>query len=318
VSRPTFLSLGSVNADFEMRAPEELGRSETLAVQDLRRLSGGKAANRAWLARRFGHDARLFGCVGDDDLADQALAGPRAAGVDLSGVSRTAGSGTAISLIVVPPSGKKHILLAPNANAQWDEAAAAAITDAIADALPTSVLTADYEVPAAIVRRAVEAAARRGVRVVIDPAPGAQAERAILAQAVALTPNVEEASALTGIDCASAAGVRRAAEALAELGVELVCLKLADGGAFVILHGDAFRLPPAPTTVEDSTGAGDAFSAAVGIALLEGRPLLQAACLGVAAASAAVAGFGSQIDALAPDRIRSDAEMLMGRMEHLA
>ena len=55
MTRPVILSLGSINADFQMRVPAEIGDIETQLAHDFVRLSGGKAANRAYLARRFGH-----------------------------------------------------------------------------------------------------------------------------------------------------------------------------------------------------------------------------------------------------------------------
>jgi hypothetical protein len=68
------LSLGSVNADFQVRISRRPDISETLLGRSLARLSGGKAANVAFLARKLDHEARLFG-HGDR----RALSGNRAA-----------------------------------------------------------------------------------------------------------------------------------------------------------------------------------------------------------------------------------------------
>lgn len=62
----------------------------------------------AFFARKLGVDARLFAHVGDDDLAEQALGPLRDIGVDLSGVGKVAGKDTGITMISVPPDGKKH------------------------------------------------------------------------------------------------------------------------------------------------------------------------------------------------------------------
>ena len=48
----------------------------SLIAQQLLRTSGGRAGNAAVMACRLGRPARLFGCVGDDDLAEQAIRGP--------------------------------------------------------------------------------------------------------------------------------------------------------------------------------------------------------------------------------------------------
>jgi ribokinase len=72
MDRLTLLSLGSINADFQVRVDEPLGHRKTLA-QGLCRLSGGKASNTAYLAARFGHRSILLSRRGDDAMANQAL-----------------------------------------------------------------------------------------------------------------------------------------------------------------------------------------------------------------------------------------------------
>ncbi len=84
--------------------------------RDFLMTGGGKAANVAFLARRLDRPAQLFGHVGDDILADQALRSLGDARVDLDGVQRLEGVATALSMIVVRPDGEKTIILAPNAN----------------------------------------------------------------------------------------------------------------------------------------------------------------------------------------------------------
>jgi ribokinase len=71
------LSLGSINADFQVRVEEAPDGPSTVLANDPLRTSGGRAGNVAVLAQRLGAEARLLGCVGDDDLAEQALASPR-------------------------------------------------------------------------------------------------------------------------------------------------------------------------------------------------------------------------------------------------
>ena len=67
------VSLGSVNADFLVRVAQPPTGPGSLVGDSLLRTSGGRAANVAVLAARLGTPARLLGCVGDDDLAAQAL-----------------------------------------------------------------------------------------------------------------------------------------------------------------------------------------------------------------------------------------------------
>ena len=72
-SQPTIISLGSINADFQVRAERWVEVGHDLFVTDFRRYGGGKAANVACAARRLGSSVMLIERVGDDDLAEQAL-----------------------------------------------------------------------------------------------------------------------------------------------------------------------------------------------------------------------------------------------------
>ena len=218
------LSLGSINADFEMRTEQPLQAGETLIGKDFRRLSGGKAANRAFLAHRLGHSATLLGCVGDDELAEQALGSPRRAGLPLEHVTRARGVATAVSVIAVPPDGKKSILLATNANDCWDPAATRDTLAAIAAAPAGSVLTLDCEIALGVPMHAAKAAAARGLVVVLDPAPPARAERELLGICTALSPDAREAAELTGIECATPDDAGRAAQALLSPDMRLSCV----------------------------------------------------------------------------------------------
>jgi ribokinase len=287
------VSLGSVNADFLVRVPELPGGSGSLLGESLLRTSGGKAGNVAVLAARLGTPARLLGCVGDDDLAAQALRGPEAARVNLRGVRRRPGL-TGYSSILVPPSGAKTIVLVPNANDAWaeDGERVAAEVDAAPDG---SVLVADLEVPVALVLAALQVGRERGLTTVLDPAPTDRVTDELLALTDHLTPDHSEAQQLTGEDAAEAAGAARAAVELRKRGAAVVHVKLAGGGC-VTATADGLTLVEAPADVPvvDATGAGDAFAGGLAVALVRGLSAVEAAEHAVAASTCAVGAYGSQ------------------------
>lgn len=290
---PVILSLGSINADFQVRIDAPLQNGETVMSRDFVRLSGGKAANVALLARRLGLDAVLIGRVGQDDLAEQAMAPLRQAGVDTRHVTRSAGS-TAVSMIAVPPDGKKTIVLAGNANDSWDEAAVEAMVKAVAEAPKDSVLVVDQEISARVVTRALRLAAERGIRTVLDPSPPERVGREALSCVHAMTPNASEAGRLTEMTVSDPESAMRAAERMLGWGVRIACVKLPDGGCVAAWEGGRVHIPSLNVQGVDATGAGDAFTAAFAVSLLEGGDPVDAACYGVAASSCAVMAYGSQ------------------------
>ena len=313
----TLLSLGSINADFQVRVDDPPGTVETLLAHDLCRLGGGKAANRAFLGRLYGLDCHLLGRVGADDLAEQALAPLRQVGVNLEGVSRSTSAGTAVSMIMVPPQGKKHIVLASNANDDWDEAAIADVLERIAQASRPSWLTVDCEIPAAVASRALAQARRAGMPVLLDPSFAQRVDLGWLDGLAAITPNCEETSGLLGTHVETLEQAARAVRELSRRGVHIACVKLADGGAVLAHEDGVYHVPGAGMTVVDSTGAGDAFSGVLAVCLVQGFTPLEAACRAVAASDLSVGGYGSQPAYPSPAQIEGHAPAICQQVRKL-
>jgi ribokinase len=312
------LSLGSINADFQTRTPQPLAAGATLLGTDFVRLGGGKAANVAFLAHRLGHPAVLLGRVGDDDLREQALAPLRRAGLDLRGVATAPGTATAVSMIAVAPDGKKSIVLASNANDAWDDDAIRTVLTEIAAAPADTMLVADGEIAPHAATQAMRAAHRRNIRVVLDPAPADRIDPASLALCFAVSPDAREATQLTGIEIGDPSGAARAACALAERGVHLAVVKLADGGCVFTVSGRVTHIPPIPVEVVDTTGAGDAFTGALAVALCDRMPDEQAVLFATAASHVAVTRYGSQESYPTRTEIAQLLPRLTGNVRHLA
>lgn len=288
------LSLGSINADFQLRVDRRPEVSENLVGRDFVRLGGGKAANVAYFARKLGLDARLLAHVGEDDLAEQALAPLREIGVDLSRVKSVAGHATGVALITVPPDGQKGSVLAANANDAWTRGDLAEIGEAIQAAPPGSVLVVDCEIPSFVAEAAAAAARQCALTVILDPSPADRVSADLLGNVDIVVPNASEAKTLTGIATHDVNSTVQAACRLLDQGAAAACLKMPDGGCVLAERGRAIHIPGLPVDVVDSTGAGDAFAGAMAAARVEGRDLVEAARFAAAASHLAVTGYGSQ------------------------
>jgi ribokinase len=106
--------VGSINVDFVAHMERLPRPGETVAAHRFSRSPGGKGANQAVAAALLGARVKLIGAVGDDDLAELALSGLVAAGVELE-VERTGATGTAV--ILVDARGENEIAVVPGANA---------------------------------------------------------------------------------------------------------------------------------------------------------------------------------------------------------
>ncbi|MGP0593686.1 ribokinase [Nitrospira sp. T9] len=291
---PRILSLGSVNVDFQLRADRWPEAGETLLGQDFFMAGGGKAANVAWLACHLGIEAQVIGHVGSDALQEIALHPLRAMGVDVSTIRSIKNQATGVSVIIVPPNGRKGILLAPNANGIWSKEDEESVRYAIQTAPPGSVLSVDLEVPLSIVKQAVRQSEECGMPIVLDPSPAERLDEELMEAGCYLTPNQSEAQRLTNIPIDTQDQALEAASRLMKHGNKGVCVKLGTGGCAIVTTDDQFFISAPEIEAVDTTGAGDAFAGAFSVAILENQPPEQAAAFAVAASTHAVTGYGSQ------------------------
>jgi ribokinase len=310
---PAVLSAGTVNADFVMGLGAPLQPGASLIAERMLRTSGGRAGNVAVMARRLGAAARLFGCVGTDDLAEQALAGPRAAGVDVGAVRRARGD-TGLATILVGARGTKTMVLAPGANDAFSDADGQGLATAVRGAAEGSVLVVDSELHPAALAPALEAARDAQTVVVLDPSRPARVSDRLLELADHITPNANEAGALAGIEIESPANARCAARRLRERGARHVHVRLRTGGCLSLWpEGETLLLPPRLQVV-DTSGAGDAFAGTLATTIIAGTALVDSVRLAVAAAACAVTGFGAQesyADRQALEAIAREVEVRM-------
>ena len=148
--------LGSINLDLVASGAPLPGPGETVTGAAFAQHPGGKGANQALAARRLGAEVAMVGAVGDDGLADSAMALLRADGVDVSGVQTIAGSATGVALIAVSPDGENQIIVASGANAELSRAAGSGLGECDA-------VLCQLEVPVATVASALAAKADRGL-----------------------------------------------------------------------------------------------------------------------------------------------------------
>lgn len=264
-------------------------RGETVLARYHRVDHGGKGSNQAVAAARLGARVRLRTALGNDAFGEAARRLWAEEGVEAS-VVVVAGEPTMTGAILVEPDGENRIVVAPGALAQLRPEHLGPDDVAGAD-----VLLVQLEIPIETALRALELASGAGVRSVLNPAPAPEASRrelaALLEAADILTPNLGEARALIG------GGEGLDAPALArELARRCrgsVVLTAGALGAFVVEAGQLEHVPAeAVQQVVDSTGAGDAFSAALALAVAEGEGLFESSRFAARAAARAVTAAG--------------------------
>jgi ribokinase len=248
---------------------------------------GGKATNQAVAAARLGAPTRLVTLLGDDERGDRWLAVFERDGLDTRHVLRAAGA-TDVGVVLLPPSGIPAIASAVALSQALDAAAVERAASALRDA---SVVLCQLEAPPSCAEAAFRLGRAAGARTILNPAPAAPLDDGLLALTDVLVPNEHEAAALAGCDGAPGA----LAAALAERWpATAIIVTAGDDGCHVAEPGRGVVHLPAPrVAVVDTTGAGDAFVAALGVRLRVGAPLLEAASYAVRAAALSVTRAGT-------------------------
>jgi ribokinase len=283
--------LGASTTDMNIRLPHLPRSGQTLLGGEFFTGPGGKGANQAVAARRAGAEVFLLTAFGDDLFAGSIRRHDEEEGIDLRYAKMVPGAATGVALIFVANDGENLIGVAMGANSRLLPEDIDALPDALFDS--SGVLLVSLEVPIETVANAVRRSARSGMTVVVNPAPGDRrlADLGLLPLIDVLTPNESEAEVLTG---QHSKDPQAAAEALRAEGVKAVVVTLGGAGCLVVDDRGATQIPAYDVDVVDTVGAGDAFSAALAVALSEGRSLRDAAGWASAAAAIAVTKPGAQ------------------------
>ncbi|MCY3636997.1 MAG: ribokinase [bacterium] len=266
------VSFGSLNYDLSIWLDRLPGPDETLRAQRMEAFSGGKGANQATAAARLGADAYMVGCVGNDDRGRWLLDVLNDSGVDTSFV-RVVEEPTGTAVPLISPADVSIVIIAgANASTGVADADTAAPVIAAAD-----VLLLQGEVGAAGARRAAQAARSGGTTVVFNPAP--------------VDPFLVEAVVpLTDVLVVNRAEQAQIDAIGPETGQCDTVVTLGGRGAQI----DDVLVPSYPAEVIDPTGAGDAFCGALGVALAEDLPLIDAVRFANATGALAVQTPGAQ------------------------
>ena len=276
--------VGSINVDLVVTARHLPRPGETVLGGRFDRHFGGKGANQAVAAARAGASVAMVGAVGRDSHGEESLRALSAEGIDVSRVRQVAAP-TGVAIIAVGAGGENQIVVASGANAE------VSVEDAALRDMPDGpgVLLTCLEIPMPSVVAAVEAAARIGLRSVINPAPAARLPAGVLSLGPILTPNRDELLALSG-----ATEVEGSLGALAAAGASAVVVTLGAAGALLADGVRRITVAGLRGAVVDATGAGDTFSGVLAAWLAEGHDLDEAVVAANAAAGLSVMQPGAR------------------------
>jgi ribokinase len=288
-SSPSIAVVGSTMIDMITYAQRAPRAGETLIGDRFVTGFGGKGANQAVAARRFGARVSMVNCLGDDTFGDMTLANFVEQGITTDHIWRTSGS-SGVAPIWVEADGTNRIICVPGANDALTPDQATAAVDSLAD---LDVVIGQFEIPQDVTLAAFRAARRRGITTILNPAPAASMSAELLAVTDWLIPNESEFMAVHpgGVAPQDDEQILQAAAALE---ARLLVTLGSQGAALVTASGQVVRVAAPVVEAMDSTGAGDCFVGTFAFGLASGLSEQVAVELACRAASLSVQRPGTQ------------------------
>lgn len=221
---------------------------ETVIAHSVYFEPGGKGYNQAVAAARCGASVSFLGAVGTDGY-ESIRDFSRQEGMDAM-LPKKEGQ-TAYAAILTDAQGNNHVTVYQGPS--LTEADVEAFRSRIAQA---DLLLLNNEVPETVNCKAAQIAKEKGVRVLLNPAPGRVLSEKLIALTDLFTPNEYEAEYLPD--------------------QQNLVITLGSRGAFLKERGITVPVFSAGQAV-DTTGAGDTFTGVLAVMLAEGKDLEEAA-----------------------------------------
>lgn len=231
---------------------------------------GGVGRNIAHDLRLLGLEVSLIAPVGGDVYGEIILESCKNLGMDLSHAPVFSGRKSSTYLYITDEKGDMELAISDMelCSAITPELAAAVLSELKADAV-----VLDTNLSQETINYICE---NSRFPVYADPVSTVKAEKLlpVLGRLEAIKPNILEAQRLTG-----ESEPEKAALALVKKGVKRVFVSLGAGGMIAADSCNLLRLPGVETRVLNTTGAGDAATAAIVLAGIRGLSLKDAALL---------------------------------------
>lgn len=283
--------LGSINVDHIIHLKTLPKPGETLMGDEYLLAYGGKGANQAVAAGRFGANISFLSAIGQDAIGQQMLAQFKTDGIETKYITTAKNQNTGVAMIFVDDQAENVIAIYPGANNAVDEAYVQSCQEVIKGA---DCLLMQLETPLEAIIEAASIARSHQTKVILNPAPAKALPLNLLASIDIITPNETEAFVLTGIEVVDEVSADAASAVLHEKGIPTVIITLGSRGVWISVNKTGKLVPAFKVKAIDTIAAGDTFNAVFAAELLNEKTVEQAIISAHAAAALTVMRKGAQ------------------------
>lgn len=277
--------VGSINIDVTLNVDELPQPGRTVSTGRYSVTPGGKGANQSIGVARLGNEVALIGKVGSDYDAALIYTSMEENHVDVQGIKREPFTETGKAYIHVKNDGESMITILAGANQKLTPEDILSYENLFCNAGYCLLQT---EVPTDAVEAAARLARRHGVKNILKPAALNQIRDSLLETIDIFVPNRKEAELL----CPEIPEIEGKAERFVQRGAGTVIITLGASGCYIRAQDFTGYLPAADFTPVDTTGAADAFIAALAVYLSAGYNIKDAATVASYAAGFCISRQG--------------------------
>ncbi|MBR2895685.1 MAG: MarR family transcriptional regulator, partial [Oscillospiraceae bacterium] len=281
-SAPYVVVIGGVTMEIYGRSFETLTRLNSGVVE---MKLGGTGRNIACNLALLGMEVHLLTVYGEDMASQKLIDSCGELGIDLGHSMMVPEAATSTRLSISQPNGEYELTM-------YDTSIYEKVTPAfLAAQMPllhhAQLIVIDTSIPAESIAWLVD---NCRVPIFVDPSSVAGTEKLVdvVGKLHTIRANRSEVERLSGIPLTSRNNINRAADVLLARGLRRIIIGLGGDGVFAADQRGRCFLPSFPGSKVCFVGCGDAFTAAVALAQLEGTNLEHTARMGLAAASIAM------------------------------
>jgi len=283
--------VGSCNTDMVIKADRLPVPGETILGGTFFMNPGGKGANQAVAASRMGGNVTLISKTGNDVFGKQSVMLYTSENIKTDYIFSDPKHPSGVALITVDSQGENCIVVASGANAYLSPLD---IDKASAEIENSDLVLMQLEIPIETVEYVAAMASKKGIKVILNPAPARALSDNLLKNLYIIIPNKSEAEILSGIKVSDIESAKQAADIISAKGVDIVVITLGSQGALIKEYNEYLFVEAFKVDALDTTAAGDTFCGAFCVGLSEGRTIPDAVKLAARAAAITVTHMGAQ------------------------
>lgn len=283
--------LGGIVMDLVFEVPEWPVLRKAVQASSFVMQPGGKGLNQAIAAARLGAQVSMISAIGTDQLGDLLLARLDREGIDHQFVERRPATDTDATGVIIQ-NGEPGFIGAKLASTTVD---AKLVKRAEAYIKSSDIIMATCEVPANTIEVAFEIGRKNKVYTILNPAPPEKLKNSLLALTDYLVPNEWESAVLVDERQGGSVPVDTIARRLRKEKANNVIITTGSMGCIALLEQDVNLRSFQGFDIEvvDTTGASDAFCAALSVAVAEEKSVDEAITIACASGALACTRFGA-------------------------